>query len=104
MDSGLLLPDAVVDTPGQSLLELFLSFCVLCTCIVAETLLTPQFLSLLQVGETLSILDPVLGLTVLALGTSIPDLVSSGIVARRGRADMLVSSAAGCNMFEATVG
>lgn len=55
-------------------------------------------------GETFGIAEVILGLTVLALGTSIPDLISSGIVARRGRADMLLSSAAGCNIFDVTVG
>ncbi|XP_075898899.1 sodium/potassium/calcium exchanger 2-like isoform X3 [Nelusetta ayraudi] len=57
-----------------------------------------------RAGETFSIPETIIGLTVLAVGTSIPDLIASGIVARRGRADMLVSSSAGCNIFDITVG
>lgn len=56
------------------------------------------------VGETFSIPKLILGLTVLAVGTSIPDLVTSGIVARRGQADMLVSSCVSCIIYDITVG
>lgn len=44
------------------------------------------------------------GLTVLAAGTSIPDAVSSVSVARRGKADMAVSSSIGSNIFDILVG
>ncbi len=45
-----------------------------------------------------------IGLTVLAVGTSVPDLVSSIIVARRGKSDMAVSNAVGSNIFDIGVG
>uniref|UniRef100_A0A915PFK8 Sodium/calcium exchanger membrane region domain-containing protein n=1 Tax=Setaria digitata TaxID=48799 RepID=A0A915PFK8_9BILA len=56
------------------------------------------------IGETLAIPDEIMGLTVLAAGTSIPDLVSSVIVARKGLGDMAVSSSIGSNLFDICVG
>lgn len=46
----------------------------------------------------------IIGLTVLAVGTSIPDLLSSLIVARQGKGDMAVSNAVGSNIFDILVG
>ncbi|CAG0890254.1 unnamed protein product [Darwinula stevensoni] len=46
----------------------------------------------------------VMGLTFLAAGTSIPDLMTSVIVARKGFGDMAVSSSVGSNIFDVTVG
>lgn len=45
-----------------------------------------------------------MGLTMLAAGTSIPDLITSVIVARKGLGDMAVSSSVGSNIFDITVG
>ncbi|KAM4611405.1 sodium/potassium/calcium exchanger 2 [Polymixia lowei] len=57
-----------------------------------------------QVGETIGITEEVMGLTILAAGTSIPDLITSVIVARKGLGDMAVSSSVGSNIFDITVG
>lgn len=46
----------------------------------------------------------VLSFTLLAAGTSIPDLVSSMTVARAGEGDMAVSSSIGSNIFDILVG
>ena len=43
--------------------------------------------------ELLNIPESIIALTVLAAGTSIPDLFSSIIVAKQGRGDMAVSNA-----------
>jgi len=56
------------------------------------------------VGATLGIPDFIMGLTFLAAGTSVPDLLSSVIVARMGRGDMAVSSSIGSNIFDILVG
>lgn len=56
------------------------------------------------VGLTFGIPDVLMGLTVLAAGTSVPDLLSSVIVARRGQGDMAVSSSVGSNIFDILVG
>ena len=56
------------------------------------------------IGKTVGIPDVIMGLTFLAAGTSVPDLLSSVIVARRGEGDMAVSSSIGSNIFDILVG
>ncbi|CAJ0955000.1 unnamed protein product, partial [Mesorhabditis belari] len=56
------------------------------------------------IGETLQIPTEVIGLTLLAAGTSIPDMITSVIVARKGLGDMAVSSSVGSNIFDVCVG
>ena len=46
----------------------------------------------------------IMGLTFLAAGTSIPDLITSVLVARKGFGDMAVSSSIGSNLFDVTIG
>ena len=46
----------------------------------------------------------VMGLTFLAAGTSVPDLLTSVIVAKQGHGDMAVSSSIGSNIFDVLVG
>ncbi|XP_058791647.1 sodium/potassium/calcium exchanger Nckx30C isoform X2 [Phymastichus coffea] len=55
-------------------------------------------------GDTVRIPPEVMGLTFLAAGTSIPDLITSVIVARKGFGDMAISSSVGSNIFDVTVG
>lgn len=55
-------------------------------------------------GATLGIPDVVMGLTILAAGTSVPDLLSSVIVAQQGEGDMAVSSSIGSNIFDVAFG
>lgn len=57
-----------------------------------------------RIGEALNIPEAVMGLTFLAAGTSVPDLISSVIVASQGYGDMAVSSSIGSNIFDVTVG
>ena len=56
------------------------------------------------IGETVGIPPYIMGLTFLAAGTSVPDLLSSVIVARMGEGDMAVSSSIGSNIFDILVG
>jgi len=56
------------------------------------------------IGASLGIPIVLMGLTILAAGTSVPDLLSSVIVARMGEGDMAVSSSIGSNIFDITVG
>lgn len=56
------------------------------------------------ISEGLGIPEAIIALTVLAIGTSIPDLFSSIIVARQGRGEMAVSNAIGSNIFDILVG
>ena len=56
------------------------------------------------IGEAVGISDAVMGLTFLAAGTSVPDLITSVLVAKDGKGDMAVSSSIGSNLFDVTVG
>ena len=56
------------------------------------------------ISEDLRIPEAIIALTVLAIGTSIPDLFSSLMVARQGRGEMAVSNAIGSNIFDILVG
>ena len=60
--------------------------------------------SAVVIAHNLNIPESIIALTVLAAGTSIPDLFSSVIVARQGRGDMAVSNAIGSNIFDILVG
>ncbi|KXK27261.1 MAG: Inner membrane protein YrbG [candidate division WS6 bacterium OLB20] len=42
----------------------------------------------------------IIALTILAGGTSVPELISSAIVAKQGRGDMAISNAIGSNIFD----
>lgn len=56
------------------------------------------------VGRVLGIPPVVQGLVVLAPATSIPDLLTSVIVAQQGLGDMAVSSSIGSNIFDILIG
>jgi Ca2+/Na+ antiporter len=55
-------------------------------------------------GEVIGVPDIIMGFTILAAGTSIPDAVSSMAVARNGEGDMAVSSSIGSNIFDILIG
>ncbi len=56
------------------------------------------------ISHELHIPEAIIALTVLAIGTSVPDLFSSLIVAKQGRGEMAVSNAIGSNIFDILVG
>ncbi len=60
--------------------------------------------SAIGISLILDIPEIVIALTVLAVGTSVPDMVSSVIVAKQGRAGMAVSNAIGSNIFDIFIG
>lgn len=60
--------------------------------------------SAVEISVILNIPAAIVALTVLAAGTSIPDLMSSIIVARQGRGAMAISNAFGSNIFDILVG
>jgi len=57
-----------------------------------------------EFGKNFDIRDSIMGITLLAAGTSIPDCLSSVAVARRGHGDMAVSSSIGSNIFDVLIG
>lgn len=52
------------------------------------------------VALAVGIPTPIIALTILAGGTSVPELISSAIVSREGRGDMAISNAIGSNIFD----
>ncbi|KAJ8600037.1 hypothetical protein CTAYLR_001904 [Chrysophaeum taylorii] len=56
------------------------------------------------IGAIVGLSDAVIGITFSAIGTSLPNLVSSMVVARRGLGNMAVSNALGSNTFNILVG
>lgn len=59
---------------------------------------------IITLADVLRINPTFLALTVLAAGTSIPDLIGSVVVAKQGRGDMAVSNAIGSNIFDVLFG
>ena len=57
-----------------------------------------------SIGVAAGIPEVVMGITFLAAGTSIPELLTSVIVAKQGEGDMAVSSSIGSNIFDVLVG
>lgn len=60
--------------------------------------------SAVVISETLGIPKYIIALTILAFGTSVPDMISSIIVAKQGRGGMAVSNALGSNIFDILIG
>lgn len=52
-----------------------------------------------DVAHIMGISDAVIGLTVVALGTSVPDLTASAVAAKKGHGDIAVGNALGSVMF-----
>lgn len=60
--------------------------------------------SAVVLSHALDIPKAIIGLTVLAVGTSVPDLLSSVIVAKQGRGGMAISNSIGSNVFDILIG
>lgn len=56
-----------------------------------------------DIATTLGISDLIIGLTVVAIGTSLPELASSIVAARRGEHDLAVGNILGSNLFNTLV-
>jgi Ca2+/Na+ antiporter len=57
-----------------------------------------------RVGCIMGIKQVIMGLIVLAAGTSVPDMISSIVVAKAGKGDMAVANAVGSNTFDLLLG
>ncbi len=55
----------------------------------------------IDVARALGVAEVVIGATIVAVGTSLPELATSLLAARRGKADMAVANIVGSNIFNA---
>lgn len=55
--------------------------------------------SAVQLARTLGVTEAVIGLTVVAVGTSLPELITSIIAALRGQGDIAIGNVLGSNLF-----
>lgn len=60
--------------------------------------------SAVHIADVLKIPEAIIAVTILAAGTSIPDLLSSVIVSKQGRGGMAISNAIGSNIFDILIG
>ncbi|HID34500.1 MAG TPA: calcium/sodium antiporter [Anaerolineae bacterium] len=60
--------------------------------------------SAVRFAEAIHVPAVVVAITVLAAGTSVPDMFASIVVAKQGRGDMAVANAVGSNIFDILVG
>ncbi len=60
--------------------------------------------SAVEIARIIHIPESIIALTILAAGTSVPDLISSLIAAKQGRSGMAVSNAVGSNIFDVLIG
>ena len=60
--------------------------------------------SAIGISDALGIPELLIGITVVAIGTSVPDLISSVIVAKQGRHGMAINNAIGSNTFDILIG
>lgn len=52
-----------------------------------------------SIARTMGLGEEVIGLTLIAIGTSLPELAASVVAARRGHADVAIGNVVGSNMF-----
>ncbi len=90
---SLLIPDS---TKRPKLMALSFTLCILAIAGLSWLLVN----RVVFIADVFNINATFLALTVLAAGTSLPDLIGSIVVAKQGRGDMAVSNAIGSNIFD----
>jgi K+-dependent Na+/Ca+ exchanger-like protein len=60
--------------------------------------------SAIGISEAMGVPELIIGITVVAIGTSVPDLISSVIVTKQGRPGMAINNAIGSNTFDILIG
>ncbi len=60
--------------------------------------------SAIEIAHILNISEAIIAVTILAAGTSIPDMLSSAVVSKQGRGGMAISNAVGSNIFDILIG
>lgn len=93
------IPD-ILDEANRSRYGITIFACVVWLALLAEAML--ECLAIL--GNLFGISPAVMGLTFSAIGTSLPNIWASMIVARRGNGDMAIAAALGANTFNIYIG
>lgn len=88
--------DIVTDEPEPALACFVMVFSGICMVIIGSSLVVDSASS---IATGLGMSDSFIGLTVVALGTSLPELVTSVAAARRGNADIAIGNIVGSNIF-----
>ena len=92
----------VPKTNGQSpTWKLMLSFCLVLVWLGVLTFVCVDAAE--KMGNCLKISEDVMGLTLLAIGSSLPDCFSSVLAAKQGKGEMAVSNALGSNVFDINI-
>lgn len=93
------LVDYLMPDPEQ---KIILSFSLCCLWIAIYTYVMVECAG--RLGCFVGVPEVVMGLTILAAGTSVPDMIASMSVARDGHADMAAANAVGSNTFDIMLG
>lgn len=87
---------AIKDTSGSTLHNAVVLIGGLLITIISARFLVSGAIS---IAQTYGVPDTVIGLTIIAVGTSLPELVTSVIAARKGQGDVAFGSVIGSNIF-----
>lgn len=90
----------VMTIPPRRLYWSCFAVCILWIMIISFVMVT----AVIRLGCILAIDDYVMGLVIIAAGTSVPDAMGSILVANQGFADMAVANALGSNVFDIDLG
>lgn len=89
--------EATVLTEKDTMLKLILFVIIGIVCIVIGSNVTVEAAS--YVAEKCGMSSRLIGLTIVAFGTSLPELVTSATAAKRGKVDIAIGNIVGSNIF-----
>ena len=96
---GVLFSYTIPTSPSESInITLIISFIISLIWMGFLTYLCVDSTS--KIGHCLKLNEDVMGLTLLAIGSSLPDCFSSILVAKQGKGNMAISNALGSNIFD----
>ena len=90
--------DKIFPSPGKHYAVFFISILI----IAALSWVLVE--SAIVIAHILNISEAVIAVTVLAVGTSVPDFISSVVVSKQGRGGMAISNVIGSNIFDILIG
>jgi cation:H+ antiporter len=93
--------DETPEIPDMSLMRAWVAFLVGLLALIGSS--RALVWASVNVAETLGISELIIGLTIVAIGTSLPELAASAVSAMRGHADIAIGAVVGSNMFNLLV-